>query len=73
MSVGAAVLRSSARLALEQGDHDSALRYFIASAGLGDRLIDVEVPCLLSGVNALPGYFAWMRLRIFRTSCLAAS
>lgn len=44
------ILRASARLAMEEGDRDTALRYFKALSGLGDRFIDIEVPSIYSGV-----------------------
>lgn len=44
------ILRGSARLAMEEGNPDTALRYFKALSGLGDRFIDIEVPSVYSGV-----------------------
>jgi tetratricopeptide (TPR) repeat protein len=44
------ILRASARLAMEEGNRDTALRYFKALSGLGDRFIDIEEPSVYSAV-----------------------
>lgn len=44
------ILLASARVAFESGDQEAALRYMKASGGIGDHLVDIEVPSMLGEI-----------------------